>query len=62
MDLFSMLKNFKGMNPRDIIFNRFVNSNTNPFIANLINLGEKGDYAQIDKIARNICKEKRSKF
>ena len=35
-----------------------IKNNSNPMIANLINMANKGDNAGIEKFARNFCKSK----
>ena len=48
-----------GGNPQQAIINMMKQqSGNNPVIDNAINMMEKGDNAGIEKLARNLCKER----
>ena len=57
MQLMQMIRN--GGNPQQAIINIMKNQSGNsPVINNAINMMEKGDNAGIEKLARNLCKER----
>lgn len=57
MQLMQMIRN--GGNPQQAIINIMKNQSGNsPVINNAINMMEKGDSADLEKLARNLCKEK----
>lgn len=57
MQLMQMICN--GGNPQQAIINIMKNQSGNsPVINNAINMMEKGDSAGLEKLARNLCKEK----
>ena len=57
MQLMQMIRN--GGNPQQAIINIMKNQAGNsPVINNAINMMEKGDSAGLEKLARNLCKEK----
>lgn len=39
-----------------------IKQNTNPFINNLINLAQKGDIKELERIGNNYCKERNLNF
>ena len=57
MQLMQMIRG--GGNPQQAIINIMKQqSGNNPVIDNAINMMEKGDNAGIEKLARNLCKER----
>ena len=57
MQLMQMIRG--GVNPQQAIINMMKQqSGNNPVIDNAINMMEKGDNAGIEKLARNLCKER----
>lgn len=64
MNPIQVLKTFlgKGGNPQDLILRTISKNNNNPMINNLVNLAQKGNKEEVEKIARNICKEKNIDF
>ena len=57
MQLMQMIRG--GGNPHQAIINMMKQqSGNNPVIDNAINMMEKGDNAGIEKLARNLCKER----
>ena len=57
MQLMQMIRG--GGNPQQAIINMMnQQSGNNPVIDNAINMMEKGDNAGIEKLARNLCKER----
>ena len=64
MNPIQVLKTFlgNGGNPQDLLQKTISKNNSNPMIANLINLAQKGNKEEVEKIARNICKEKNIDF
>jgi hypothetical protein len=57
MQLMQMIRG--GGNPQKAIINMMKQqSGNNPVIDNAINMMEKGDNAGIEKLARNLCKER----
>ena len=57
MQLMQMIRG--GGNPQQAIINMTKQqSGNNPVIDNAINMMEKGDNAGIEKLARNLCKER----
>ena len=57
MQLMQMIRG--GGNPQQAINNMMKQqSGNNPVIDNAINMMEKGDNAGIEKLARNLCKER----
>ena len=46
-----------GGNPEGMIMQLLQSQNT-PFSNNLLNLARRGDYASVEQIARNLCKER----
>ena len=57
MQLMQMIR--CGGNPQQAIINMMKQqSGNNPVIDNAINMMEKGDNAGIEKLARNLCKER----
>ncbi len=57
MQLMQMIRN--GGNPQQAIINIMKKQSGNsPVINNAINMMEKGDSAGLEKLARNLCKEK----
>lgn len=61
MQLIQMIK--QGQNPQQLMM-LFLQSqaSNNPFNANLLNLAKNGQTAEIEKIARNMCKERGADF
>mgnify|MGYP003296611757 FL=1 len=58
MQLMQMIRG--GGNPQQAIINMMKQqSGNNPVIDNAINMMEKGDNAGIEKLARNLCKERK---
>jgi hydroxyethylthiazole kinase-like sugar kinase family protein len=46
-------------NPSQMIFNMLKGQmGDNPVLKNVIDLAEKGNYSEIEKIARNLCSER----
>jgi len=64
MNPIQVLKTFlgNGGNPQDLILKTINANNSNPMINNLVNLAQKGNKEEVEKIARNICKEKNIDF
>lgn len=64
MNPIQVLKTFlgNGGNPQDLILRTISKNNNNPMINNLVNLAQKGNKEEVEKIARNICKEKNIDF
>ena len=65
MNPIQILQNFmgKGGNPQELLQKAIgMTNNSNPMIANLVNLAQKGNKEEVEKIARNICKEKNIDF
>lgn len=60
MNPIEILKGFmtKGGNPQELLQRTMGMNNNNPVISNLVNLAKNGDKEQVEKIARNICKER----
>ena len=57
MQLMQMIRG--GGNPQQAIINMMKRqTGNNPVIDNAINMMEKGDNAGIEKLARNLCREK----
>ena len=56
MKLIKMIK--KGQNPQQLMLSFLQAEANNPFGANLLNLAKNGQTAEIEKIARNMCKER----
>ena len=57
MQLMQMIRG--GGNPQQAIINMMKRqTGNNPVIDNAINMMEKGDNAGIEKLARNLCKER----
>ena len=57
MQLMQMIRG--GGNPQQAIINMMKQqSGNNPVIDNAINMMEKGDNAGLEKLARNLCKER----
>ena len=57
MQLMQMIRG--GGNPQQALINMMKQqSGNNPVIDNAINMMEKGDNAGIEKLARNLCKER----
>lgn len=63
MNPMQILQNFmgKGGNPQQLVQKAMAN-NTNPMIANLVNLAQTGNKEQIEQFARNYCKERNIDF
>jgi hypothetical protein len=63
MNPMQILQNFmgKGGNPQQLVQKAMAN-NTNPMIANLVNLAQTGNKEQIEQFARNYCKERNMDF
>ena len=57
-DLISMIKG--GTNPQQLLIKIMENgiSNNNPLMANLLDLAKNNRRDEIEKIARNLCKER----
>jgi hypothetical protein len=57
-DLISMIKS--GTNPQQLLIKIMENgiSNNNPLMANLLDLAKKNRGDEIERIARNLCKER----
>lgn len=48
-----------GQNPQQVILNQLAQSSqSSPLAANLLTLAKNGQTAQLEEIARNICKER----
>lgn len=60
MNPIEILKGFmtKGGNPQELLQRTMGMNNNNPVISNLVSLAKNGDKEQVEKIARNICKER----
>lgn len=57
MQLMQMMKS--GGNPQQMIMNMMrQNSGNNPVMNNALQMMEKGDNAGLEKLARNLCKER----
>lgn len=57
MQLIQMIKS--GGNPQQMIMNIMrQNSGNNPVMNNALQMMEKGDNAGLEKLARNLCKER----
>lgn len=57
IQLMQMIRN--GKNPQQLVTNMLkAQSGSNPFANNAINLMEKKDNAGLEKLARNLCREK----
>lgn len=56
MQLIQMIK--QGQNPQQLMLSFLQAEANNPFGANLLNLAKNGQTAEIEKIARNMCKER----
>ena len=56
MQLIQMIK--QGQNPQQLMMSFLQSQASNPFNANLLNLAKNGQTAEIEKIARNMCKER----
>lgn len=54
--IIQMIKN--GQNPQQIAMGFLKTQKANPFASNLLDLAQKGDQAQLEQIARNICAQK----
>lgn len=63
MNPIEILKGFmtKGGNPQELL-QKTMGMNNNPVISNLVSLAKSGDKEQVEKIARNICKERSIDF
>lgn len=63
MNPMEIVKNFmtKGVTPEQLILSMLGN-NVNPMFNNLMNMAKKGNKQEIEKIARNMCKEKGMDF
>ena len=65
MNPIQVLKTFlgNGGNPQDLLQKAIgMTNNSNPMIANLVNLAQNGNKEEVEKIARNICKERSIDF
>ena len=64
MNPIQVLKTFlgNGGNPQDLILKTIGKNNTNPMINNLVNLAQNGNKEEVEKIARNLCKERNIDF
>lgn len=49
------------INPQQLVMN-LIRTNSNPIVANLMELAQKGDQTGIEKFARNMCKERGRDF
>lgn len=56
LQLIQMIK--QGQNPQQLMMSFLQSQANNPFNANLLNLAKNGQTAEIEKIARNMCKER----
>lgn len=57
MQLIQMIKS--GGNPQQMIMNMMrKNAGSNPVMNNALQMMEKGDNAGLEKLARNLCKER----
>lgn len=56
MQLIQMIK--QGQNPQQLMLSFLQAEVNNPFGANLLSLAKNGQTAEIEKIARNMCKER----
>lgn len=54
-------KMFKGQNPKQIVMN-MIKQNSNPMIANLIQMANEGKTQGIEEFARNIMQEQGMDF
>lgn len=62
MNPMDMVKAMMGkISPQQMIL-KMVGQNTNPIIANALQMAEKGDQKGLENIARNMCKEKGMDF
>lgn len=56
-NMIDFIKNMLGkMNPQQIVMN-MIKNNSNPIVANLISMAQKGDTAGVENFARNYLKE-----
>lgn len=56
MQLVQMIK--QGQNPQQLMLSILEGNANSPLGANLLNLAKNGQTAEIEKIARNMCKER----
>ena len=64
MNPIQVLKTFlgNGGNPQELLQKTISKNNNNPMIANLVNLAQNGNKEEVEKIARNLCKERNIDF
>lgn len=64
MNPMQILKTFlgNGGNPQELLQKTISKNNNNPMIANLVNLAQNGNKEEVEKIARNLCKERNIDF
>lgn len=64
MNPIQILKTFlgNGGNPQELLQKTISKNNNNPMIANLVNLAQNGNKEEVEKIARNLCKERNIDF
>ena len=56
MQIIQLIK--QGQNPQQLVLMMLQQQANNPLGANLLSLAQQGKTAEIEKIARNLCKEK----
>ena len=56
MQIIQLIK--QGQNPQQLVLMMLQQQANTPLRANLLQLAQQGQTAEIEKIARNICKEK----
>lgn len=64
IDINMLMQIMNGKNPQQLILNYLQKSplGSTPIGQNLIQLSQKGDYAALEQIARNICQQKGLNF
>lgn len=64
MNPMEMIKTFmgKGGNPEQLLMKAISGNNSNPMIANLINMAQKGNKQGVENFARNFFNEKGRDF
>ena len=53
----NIMNMFKGQNPKQIAMN-MIKQNSNPMLANLMQMASKGDTKSIEKFARNLMEDR----
>lgn len=54
-NIVDLIKNIN--NPQEFVLSMLKN-NGNPILSNMVSLAQKGNYNEVEKIARNLCKER----